>query len=45
MMMSCGDVNVQGLVVPVLRNVETMNYSNIELAINELGVKVKGQQC
>ena len=26
--------------VPVLRNVETMNFADIELAINELGVKV-----
>lgn len=31
----------QGLVVPVIRNVETMNYADIERTINELGEKVK----
>lgn len=31
----------QGLVVPVLRNVETMNYADIEKNINELGIKVR----
>ena len=30
----------QGLVVPVLRNVENMNYAQIEKGIEELGVKV-----
>ena len=32
---------VQGLVVPVIRNVETMNFADIEKAINALGEKVK----
>ncbi|XP_069772210.1 dihydrolipoyllysine-residue succinyltransferase component of 2-oxoglutarate dehydrogenase complex, mitochondrial isoform X2 [Narcine bancroftii] len=31
----------KGLVVPVIRNVETMNYANIEKAINELGDKAR----
>ena len=31
---------LQGLVVPVLRNVETMNYADIEKATAELGEKV-----
>ena len=31
----------QGLVVPVLRNVETMNYADIEKGLNALGEKVK----
>lgn len=31
----------QGLVVPVIRNVETMNYADIERTISELGEKVK----
>ena len=31
----------QGLVVPVLRNVETMNYADIEKGVNELGTKVR----
>jgi len=31
----------QGLVVPVLRNVEQMNYAQIEKAIDALGVKVR----
>ena len=26
--------------VPVLRNVETMNYADIEIGVNELGLKV-----
>ena len=30
----------QGLVVPVLRNVEGMNYVQIEQGLNELGEKV-----
>lgn len=30
----------KGLVVPVIRNVETMNYADIEKAINALGEKV-----
>ena len=34
-------LSVQGLVVPVLRNVETMNYADIEKTITELGEKVK----
>lgn len=32
----------QGLVVPVLRNVETMNYADIEKTTAELGEKVSG---
>jgi 2-oxoglutarate dehydrogenase E2 component (dihydrolipoamide succinyltransferase) len=31
----------KGLVVPVLRNVESMNYADIELGINALGEKAK----
>ncbi|XP_078263349.1 dihydrolipoyllysine-residue succinyltransferase component of 2-oxoglutarate dehydrogenase complex, mitochondrial [Rhinoraja longicauda] len=31
----------KGLVVPVIRNVETMNYADIERAINELGEKAR----
>lgn len=31
----------QGLVVPVIRNVETMNYADIERTISELGEKVR----
>lgn len=31
----------KGLVVPVLRNVESMNYADIELAIGALGEKAK----
>ena len=31
----------KGLVVPVLRNVEGMNYAEIELAINALGEKAR----
>ncbi|XP_072130098.1 dihydrolipoyllysine-residue succinyltransferase component of 2-oxoglutarate dehydrogenase complex, mitochondrial isoform X2 [Mobula birostris] len=31
----------KGLVVPVIRNVETMNYADIEKAINELGDKAR----
>lgn len=31
----------QGLVVPVIRNVEAMNYADIERTISELGEKVK----
>lgn len=31
----------QGLVVPVIRNVETMNYADIERTISELGEKVE----
>ena len=30
----------QGLVVPVIRNVEEMNYADIEKAINAMGEKV-----
>ena len=30
----------QGLVVPVIRNVETMNFADIEKTINGLGEKV-----
>lgn len=30
----------KGLVVPVVRNVETMNYARIEKTLNELGTKV-----
>lgn len=32
--------SLQGLVVPVIRNVEAMNFADIERAINELGEKV-----
>ena len=32
---------MQGLVVPVLRNVETMNYADIEIGIRDLGTKVR----
>lgn len=31
----------QGLVVPVIRNVEGMNFADIENAINLLGEKVR----
>lgn len=31
---------LQGLVVPVIRNVENMNYKDIEIAVNALGEKV-----
>ncbi|KAF5270867.1 hypothetical protein FQA39_LY08312 [Lamprigera yunnana] len=31
----------RGLVVPVLRNVESMNYADIELALNALGEKAR----
>lgn len=31
----------QGLVVPVIRNVESMNYADIERTISELGEKVR----
>lgn len=31
----------KGLVVPVIRNVETMNFADIEKAINELGEKAR----
>lgn len=31
----------QGLVVPVVRNVENMNFADIERAIYELGEKVR----
>ncbi|XP_064601775.1 dihydrolipoyllysine-residue succinyltransferase component of 2-oxoglutarate dehydrogenase complex, mitochondrial-like [Liolophura sinensis] len=31
----------KGLVVPVIRNVETMNYTDIERTINELGEKAR----
>lgn len=31
----------QGLVVPVIRNVETMNFADIEKTINYLGEKVR----
>ena len=33
-------ISRQGLVVPVIRNVEEMNYADIEKAINALGEKV-----
>lgn len=36
----------KGLVVPVIRNVERMNYADIEVSINALGEKArKGQFC
>lgn len=31
----------KGLVVPVIRNVERMNYADIELAINQMGEKAR----
>lgn len=31
----------KGLVVPVIRNVESMNYADIELTINQLGEKAR----
>merc|ERR1712130_341236 len=34
----------KGLVVPVLRNVERMNYADIEKGIAELGKKAKNNQ-
>ncbi|XP_010791511.1 dihydrolipoyllysine-residue succinyltransferase component of 2-oxoglutarate dehydrogenase complex, mitochondrial-like [Notothenia coriiceps] len=34
----------KGLVVPVIRNVETMNFADIEKAINALGEKARGNQ-
>ena len=34
-------VNLQGLVVPVLRNVERMDYADIEKGISALGKKAK----
>lgn len=33
-------MSFQGLVVPVLRDVQNMNYLDIERGINELGEKV-----
>lgn len=35
---------LQGLVVPVLRNVESMNYADIEIGINTLGEKARNNQ-
>jgi len=37
-------ISVQGLVVPVLRNVERMNYADVEKGIAELGKKAKNNQ-
>ncbi|KAJ4929179.1 hypothetical protein JOQ06_004795 [Pogonophryne albipinna] len=34
----------KGLVVPVIRNVETMNFADIERTINALGEKARGNQ-
>ncbi|OTF76519.1 hypothetical protein BLA29_005159 [Euroglyphus maynei] len=34
----------KGLVVPVIRNVENMNYAQIEKAMNELGEKARNNQ-
>ncbi|KAF3849830.1 hypothetical protein F7725_019549 [Dissostichus mawsoni] len=34
----------KGLVVPVIRNVETMNFADIEKTINALGEKARGNQ-
>nr|CAX69873.1 2-oxoglutarate dehydrogenase E2 component [Schistosoma japonicum] len=34
----------KGLVVPVLRNVEKMNYADIERGINDLGVKAREEK-
>lgn len=36
---------LQGLVVPVLRNVETMNYADIEKEIHSLSLKVLSLPC
>ena len=36
----CVCVCVQGLVVPVVRNVENMSFAQIEIAVHELGLKV-----
>lgn len=38
---SCIHLFFQGLVVPVIRNVENMNYTDIERSIAELGEKVR----
>lgn len=35
----------KGLVVPVIRNVENMNYAQIERTIAELGEKVMNKSC
>jgi len=35
---------LKGLVVPVLRNVQDMNYADIEKGINALGEKAKHNQ-
>lgn len=37
----CVRVVWQGLVVPVIRGVEGMNFADIEKTINELGEKVR----
>lgn len=37
----CVDVVSQGLVVPVIRGAEAMNFADIEKTINELGEKVR----
>lgn len=42
---SCFFFTSQGLVVPVLRNVESMNYAEIERTINALGEKVNILNC
>uniref|UniRef100_A0A915KEB8 Dihydrolipoyllysine-residue succinyltransferase component of 2-oxoglutarate dehydrogenase complex, mitochondrial n=1 Tax=Romanomermis culicivorax TaxID=13658 RepID=A0A915KEB8_ROMCU len=39
--MSVAVATERGLVVPVLRNVESMNYASIERTINELGEKAR----
>lgn len=39
--MSVAVATERGLVVPVLRNVESMNYAHIERTINELGEKAR----
>ena len=35
----------KGLVVPVIRNVERMNFAEIEMAINALGEKARKGKC
>lgn len=35
----------KGLVVPVVRNVESMNFADIELALAALGEKARKGEC
>ncbi len=43
-MLKCGWLFFKGLVVPVLRNVQDMDYADIEKGINALGQKAKANQ-